>query len=388
MRAFNTMLRWLSPGIFILILLLALTTPVRADTGTYRIVDYKATLEPESSGAVKIIYQQEWVVLSGNIPWITVGLPNSSFTIDDWSGAAKLVSKENASGFTGVRIDLDKTYLQGDTFNVSFTVRQNNLLERLTADKKWRISYVPGWYDRAGIDRLTVVLNSPVNLDAYSLVNPSPTSSANKIISWETTNMAPGARFQIAVECLDGSFLATSTPGAKGGFNYTPIIIAVVIGIVVVALIWFGLRKLRQSQDAALKERISTTEKELAQDPKKQEAADKGFREYVIKEDIKPDAQGRYYDRSYGDYITPAIWAAIILNQQAARNSQSSSCVHTSCACVSCACACACACAGGGAAGCSRKTLHECHDCEQCEFNLPGQKPAPQEIQDGMTAKE
>ena len=93
---------------------------------------------------------------------------------------------------------------------------------------------------------------------------------------------------------------------------------------------------------------------------------------------IQPDAQGRYYDRSYGDYITPAIWAAVISSQFSRSYTQPynrpattsrPSCV--ACACVSCACACACACAGGGAAGCSRKTLHECRTCAPLKSKVP-----------------
>jgi hypothetical protein len=104
----------------------------------------------------------------------------------------------------------------------------------------------------------------------------------------------------------------------------------------------------------------------MAKDPKKQQEIDEAFKKHVEKENLAPDAQGRYYDRGFGSYVTPAIWWAILANQQ--RNidniarppsgSNRPGCVH-SCACVSCACACACACAGGGAAGCSRKTLHE-----------------------------
>ncbi len=367
MRALKSVWRWLSPGIFALVFILNAAVPAHADTGTYKISDYTATLEPQSSGAVKITYQQKWQVLSGNIPWITVGLPNSSFTVEDWGSDASDVYQENSSGFTGVRIDLDKTYYTGDTFEVSFTVMQNNLLEKLSAEKKWRIMYVPGWYDRAVIDRLTVILDSPVDTDTYSLTEPVPAATENNVITWEKTNLAPGARFQIKAECLDGSFLAANTPGAKiKTFPWT-IVIGILIAAVVIYLIVIGIRKAKQAQEAALKERIAVTERELASDEKKKEAAEKGFREYIIKEDIQPDAQGRYYDRGYGDYITPAIWAAIILNQQSAN--QSSSCVHSSCACVSCACACACACAGGGAAGCSRKTIHDCRDCSKCSIN-------------------
>ncbi len=368
MRTLKSVLRWLSPGIFALILILKATNPVSADTGTYKISDYRATLEPQSDGAVKITYQQKWQVLSGNIPWITVGLPNASFTVESWGGDAARISPENSGGFSGVRIELNKTYYSGEIFEINFSVMQSYLLERLSDEKIWRIVYMPGWYDRAVIDRLTIILDAPPGLDTYSLIEPVPSETANNVITWEKTNLAPGARFQMKVECQDGSFLSANAPGAKTNTFPWTIVIGVVIAAAVVFLIVIGIRKVKQVQEAALKERIAATERELAADAKKMEAAEKGFREYIVQEDIQPDEEGRYYDRNYGDYITPAIWMAVILHQQ--NISRNSSCVHSSCACVSCACACACACAGGGAAGCSRKTLHECQDCSKCSMKL------------------
>ena len=130
------MLRWLSAGIFALVLLLAVAAPAHADTGTYRILSYVTTLEPQSSGAVKITYEQEWQVLGGHIPWVTVALPNSSFSVGEYSQAAAKVSADNSGSWSGVRIDLDKDYLPGATFKIKFSVLQENLLERLTQEKK------------------------------------------------------------------------------------------------------------------------------------------------------------------------------------------------------------------------------------------------------------
>ncbi len=368
MRALAAVLRWLSPGVFALAAVLAPAGPVHADTGTYRILDYVTTLEPQSSGAVRITYQQTWQVLSGNIPWITVGLPNSSFVVEEWSGAAARVYDDNSGGWSGVRADLNRTYLTGDTFSLTFTVLQSRLLERLTTEKKWRVDFVPGWYDRAGTDRLQIKLVSPVSLESFSVVNPSPASSANNVITWEKANLQPGDRFEIRVESQDGSFLSATAPEARNGPSPWPAVIGILIGAAVVGLIVFAVRRARQARDAALKERIAATERELALDPGKKKEAEKGFREYVIEEDIQPDEQGRYYDRSYGGYISPAIWSAVILDQQLRNQERAAAAAaapHSSCACacVSCACACACACAGGGAAGCARKTLHRCPAC-------------------------
>jgi hypothetical protein len=336
--------------------------PAHADTGTYRIADYSVTLEPQLSGQVKMTYVQKWEVLSGNIPWITVGLPNDDFSVAAHGDAAASVYADNGGGFYGVRADLDRTYLTGETFTVSFTVLQGHLLERLTEDKKWRIDFTPGWYDRAQIDRLQVSLASPVDLATYSSMQPLPSMTADRTMTWTWSNLAAGSRISVRVECLDGGFLAASVPiGQQRAFPWGTVVL-VVLGVLFVGFIVFGVRRARQQRDEQLKARIAATERQMAEDPARKAEIEKGFREYVVTEDMQPDEQGRYYDRGYGDYITPAIWAAVIMGQHSQTgHSTTSACV--ACACVSCACACACACAGGGAAGCSRKTLHECREC-------------------------
>jgi hypothetical protein len=133
-------------------------------------------------------------------------------------------------------------------------------------------------------------------------------------------------------------------------------------------LIFWRVSAGKKEREAYLQRKATAIEQEVAKDPTKKQAIEEDFQDYVAQKKLRPDAQGRYYDPAYGNYMTPWIWAAIISNQS--RNTvtpPSSSCVSrpscVSCACVSCACACACACAGGGAAGCSRKTLHECRTC-------------------------
>jgi hypothetical protein len=374
MRANKSLLRWLSAGILALVLLLSSLAPVLADTGTYRLPNYAVTLEPQSDGRVKITYDQTWQVLSGNIPWITVGLPNSHFDLVDFSGAAARLSADNSGGFTGLRIDLDKTYLAGQSFSLKFSVLQGNLLERLTSDQSWRINFTPGWYDRAAIDQMQITLISPVNISSYFSISPAPLSSQNNTILWQRRALSPGDRFNVVFQSTDGSFLtaaaASNTAQSSGPFSRTFFII---VGIIVVAglLIAFAIYKNKKNREAEVQRRAEAYEKEMAGDATKKAKIEEGFKEYVDKQKIEPDAQGRYYDRGYGNYITPAIWAAAILYQQQRNNNLNSGAYvppnrpHTpSCACVSCACACACACAGGGAAGCAKKSLHECPACK------------------------
>jgi hypothetical protein len=375
MRTLKPVLRWLSAGILALTWLFASLAPVWCDTGTYRITSYFVTLEPQSDGQVKITYDQTWQVTGGNIPWITVGLPNRNFSILKFSGAAVSAGAENSSGFTGIRLDLDKKYLAGENFRVQFSILQNNLLERLISEKEWRIVFTPGWYDRAGIDEMQIKLISPVDVASYNL-NPAPNSSQDQVITWEKQGLTPGQRFNVVISCTDGSFLSgtgsINQSTSKGIFTRT-FFITICIIVLIGLLIFLAIYRYKKKRDAELKIRIENYEKEMAEDKTKKTEIESGFKEYVDQKKITPDAEGRYYDRSYGDYITPAIWAAVIFSQpnrnegEAGIPPNNKKPHHPSCACVSCACACACACAGGGGAGCAKKTIHVCEEYQPLE---------------------
>src|SRR4030042_2293845 len=196
------MLRRMSAGIFVLVLLLLAAAPVFADTGTYKISNYIVTLEPQNDGRVLITVEQQWEVLSGSIPWVTVGLPNNNFSIKDYSGDAARVLSSNDGSYYFVTVELKKDYRPGQTFNIKFTVLQGHLLERLTSEKKWRINYTPGWYDRATTDHLQINLISPVDYQSYTTTSPNPTVVNGDIITWEQFNVSPGSRLNIKVESM------------------------------------------------------------------------------------------------------------------------------------------------------------------------------------------
>jgi hypothetical protein len=362
---------WLSAGICALIVSCFAIAPVQAqaDTGTYSIKDYHVRLEPQDDGNVRITITMSWLVESGSIPWITVGLPNNHFKVESEAANAAKISAESSTSFTGVRIDLDKSYTLGQTFNVEFTVLASNLLERIPNKNIWQIDYTPGWYDNSFINHMQIDLVSPVSLASYQLISPMATSESNGVISWEKYTLVPGQHFNVTAESYDGSFLTqpnTTIPAVgqpfstfgESGFPWAIVVFVLILGAIVMLVIWASIRA--QHKKTIL---IAETEKELAADPKKKEAAEKGFEKYVEDKGISPDEQGRYYDRSYGNYVTPAIWAAILVNNNNKTPPISGGHGSCACACVSCACACACACAGGGAAGCTKKGFHECASC-------------------------
>jgi hypothetical protein len=306
------------------------------DTGTYEIVDYRAALTPHADGKVGIDYSQQWRVTGGHIPWITVGLPNASFAVMDWGGAARSISPANRGDWSGVRIDLDHDYQSGQTFAVSFSVSQDKLF--YAKDENYRLDFTPGWYDRARIDALEVRLKSFAKTETIT-ANPQPDSISGDELIWTKAGLGEGERFPISISfpkaaapgaLPEGSLRQGEGAGPEGvlpaggppGSMVVPIIIAILIFVLI---IYFISRFLRGAFAG-------------------------GYSGGDIFYGGYPD-WGRDGDRGHprrtgggGGFGGSGL-----------------SCV-CACACVSCACACACA--GGGGAGCSRKAEHRCVVCE------------------------
>jgi len=352
--------------------LAVLPVPTYADTGTYEILDYAVELTPLDDGGVHMAYYQEWLCTGGHIPWVTVGTANSNFNIISTSGNVASARDDSSGGWQGVYLTLDEDYASGETFTVSFSIVQRDLLERLTDEGKWRINFTPGWYDNCVTDNLTIALNSPVPVSSYTFA-PQPAQVVDDIVTWQTT-LARGGRFNVRIESYDGSFLQPKVP-TSSGFNWLSVVIPV---LVVGFLIFAFARSRRRERPSASEEYIFDEKGNL--DDRLREAKEKWdkdkkdgrfsdaeqakFDEFVAEKQLEPDANGDYHYN--GNFINPWIlyWA---LSSRSYRKpnmhvattrgagTRGSSCVAVSCACVACACACACACAGGGAAGCAKK---------------------------------
>src|SRR4030043_267218 len=168
------------------ITLTLLPIPIYADTGTYEILNYTVELAPSSDGSVNMTYYQEWLCTGGEIPWVTVGTANSDFDIISTGGNVESARKDSSGGWHGVYLTLDEDYASGETFTVSFSIVQRNLLERLTNEGKWRIDFTPGWYDNCVTDNLTITLNSPVPVSSYSF-SPQPALVIGNTVTWHTS---------------------------------------------------------------------------------------------------------------------------------------------------------------------------------------------------------
>ena len=294
----------------ILFLLIIASTGMARDTGTYEIEDYTVALAPRENGSVEITYYQKWKVLGGNIPWITVGLPNPGFSVVA-SKTGKNISRikpNNSGSWYGVHITLDRTYRESETFEIEFAVIQKKLFYK--HQNSYRLHFIPGWYDRARINRLTVTLNFFKNLDGVT-ARPRPDSVQAQSLSWEKYGIKKAGRFPVYIDFPTDLFpktiqLSTNKKSSKTGPIAPGFLIFLVIFLFLASII-----------------AIATSRKN----------------HYGSGGNIR--AGGKTGTHRPGCVV--------------------------SCACACVACACACACAGGGAAGCDRKLTFSCPLCKDCE---------------------
>jgi uncharacterized membrane protein len=367
------------------------------DTGTFRIDNYTITLTPQPDGSVNISYYQQWTCLSGNMPWITVGLTNSAYTITGSDDNVKNIRDDSGSGWYGVYVGLDKTYYANQSAAVSFTVNQKNLLNRTT--NSWGINFAAGYYDNIPITKMAIILVSPIPPSEYSY-SITPTNIVGDTMTWEKTNLPVGYQFTVSVSSNDGSFLLASVAPSNTGFI---VFLAVAVILLILGFAISSAVKRNKNRAAygspevspiAHKKYFGSQDSLEEQKKKLQENEDK-VNEYILSEKDKiPEDEknkqindyaaahnlfmsGNNYIDDYGNsYTNNMLWMFIMMNAMQSRNEAINRAnptwpgssgfhntppppfIHTpscACACVACACACACACAGGHAAGCTVK---------------------------------
>jgi hypothetical protein len=316
--------------IFLFLLFLGNATIISfADTGTYTILDYSVKLTPRSDGTVEIEYYQKWLVTGGHIPWITIGTANSNYQIDQNKnkGNIRSIYAYNSSGWSGVRIDLDKDYLPDETFEAGFTLIQSKLFY---ADKdNYKLDFTPGWYDNAITERLAITMHilAPIaNVKAY----PEPTRIEGEEIIWEKLNLDKGGKFNVYISFPKRymPLVQTNTLRVKEK-TITKILGKLKFLIVLIPLAFMILLSL-------------------------------------IINVIRATIRGIKYDKRRGLYFSTSSFKSSLKSSSGGGGFGGRS---SSCACACASCACACACAGGGGAGCSKKTIHTCPVCSDRRGN-------------------
>ncbi|MFC1656550.1 hypothetical protein ACFL14_01100 [Patescibacteria group bacterium] len=309
--------------IFLLVVLtfFGICNAVRADTGTYRILDYSVYLTPMSDGKVKMDYYQKWSVESGHIPWTTVGLANSSFEITGSDLNVREIRPANEGGWSGVRMELDKDYQPGETFEISFSILQNQLF--YADDESYRLDFTPGWYDRAFTDHLAIDIRFFADISTIA-TDPEPDRTEDEVMSWEWTSLGKGQRVSVSVSFPKETMPNVDEANLKQGIGAGGVILIVFLVIVIVLFICF----------------IAWVNEEMG-----------GGSGYGGGSIFSGGSSGSGYSGGSSGRSSSGGGGF---------GGRSSSCA---CACV--ACACACACAGGGGAGCSKKTNHSCALCKE-----------------------
>ncbi len=302
------------------ICLLLLAGVVYGDTGTYRILDYRVHLTPMSDGTVEIAYYQKWEVTGGHIPWITIGTANGDFQVKGYGHAAGDAGNDSQGGWTGVRLDLTEDFKPGQVFEASCVIIQKGLF--YADGENYKMEFTPGWYDRAEIDTLRIILKSFAKLETIK-TEPDPNAIEGEELTWVEHKISEGGRFTIIVTIPKSSLPAeipqSNLKDDSQGW------VSVVFVIIIVGFFIFTL---------------------IAR------AASSGRKKY---------SGGNIF---FGGL--PGLFSGTGGSGSGGKSTgggggfggRSSSCA---CACVSCACACACA--GGGGAGCAKKTVHSCPVC-------------------------
>jgi hypothetical protein len=319
--------------IFLFLLFLGYTTIISfSDTGTYTILDYSVKLTPRSDGTVEIEYYQKWLVTGGHIPWITIGMANSSYQIDQSKnrGNIRSIYAYNSSGWSGVRIDLDKDYLPDETFEAGFTLIQSKLFY---ADKdNYKLDFTPGWYDNAITERLTITMHIFAPMDSVKAY-PEPTRIEGEEIIWEKLTLGKGGKFKVSI-----SFPKTYMPLAQ--------------------------TNTLKAKEKTISKILSRLKFLIVLIP----LASMILLALIINV-IRATIRGIKYNKRRGLYFSASSFKSALKSSGGGGFGGRSS----SCACACASCACACACAGGGGAGCSKKIHHTCSFCSG-EERPPQQK--------------
>ncbi len=189
---------------------------VRADTGTYTVTTQVAELTVQTTGDVLIHYDIGMRVDSGDIPWVTVGLPSSTFDVQGWAGNVTAVTAANSGSWSGVRATLGRSYLAGESFLFSFDVVQREFVYKYN-DQQASVSFTPCWWDNAYVENMSVIINIPEGISQV-VTTSQPTRFNESSVVWEWSHVPPGTRESTGVLMPLSAF---SHVGAGSGFSFS-----------------------------------------------------------------------------------------------------------------------------------------------------------------------
>jgi len=223
----------------ILLGMLLLPAIAVADTGTYEISKQYVTLDVRLDGNVLIEYNITMEVTSSNIPWVTVGLPTSQYTINDYGGVATTCKRDDYGSWTGVKMTLDKTYYAGDSFDFSFSALQKAFIYKY-GNNQSSIQFTPCWWDHSITKDLKVTFILPNEIKNVTTTSEGATFTQSRI-QWQWSNVPSGQKYTIGFIMDSAPFtsLTSSTGSSSDSAVWLFIFILTITIIGVIAIILF-----------------------------------------------------------------------------------------------------------------------------------------------------
>lgn len=182
----------------------------------------EVTITPQTDGSLNIHYLLDYEATTdfpSDIQYLEIGVPNSDFTLKDFSPSSLIKSgKANTGQYSQVHLDFIKLPQKDDRFQLEFTINQRSML--YNTDAGLCFQFRPGWFDFAVINEMRVVLDTS-SLNGLS-VYPSGEQTDSTHISWVTKNMTVNQQTDLyTVTCNASSFpeLNTSNVGDKANNN-------------------------------------------------------------------------------------------------------------------------------------------------------------------------
>lgn len=311
------------------LVLLVVLKPLTAHAADPDVIkNYVVTVTPQTDGTLNMKYDFDYCATTdfpGNAIYLEVGVPNKKFELTEW-GPKDWVTNAytKTSGGSWVHLDFVHQPVAGECFTFNFTIHQSAMAHVSGDDVTFQ--FIPGWFDFARIDKLTIVWAMPSDATLVKTLDPQSARSENGQAIWEALNLAPNQKFTVNLVIAKTAYPDLKTEDIveeepvpiNGGAGVGIVTICLIIGVIIVVLaliLWLS--------DSA--------------------GGGGGFSDggYI----------GGYSGGSGSTHGDSGGGGSSGRNSGGGGNFGGRG---SSCACVS-SCACACACAGGGRAGCSAK---------------------------------
>lgn len=392
--------------ISIIAVLLTWITPIYA-ADLDEIVNYNITVIPNQDATLNIYYDIDWLVLDsdseGPLTWVKIGIPNShTVSYEATSNSIRKISTMSSGGYY-VRLDLDRSYYEGETVHMSFNIVQDNMYQVDKIQEGYtEYSFTPGWFPDARVDNLTVSWAMD-KADSWS-----PNCMMDNGFLLFTSSLAKNEKYTVTVtypnEALDFDLSKQSEDDSFGIIDFIGGLFGFVIFIgFLVAPIVVVVKIIQGIVEYSTGSNLGETEKKITRTKVTYYPSCQGcgavrnegeqFCQYcgrsfikseeILKEEnikaedkaaLKFNKDGEYRYNTPNTYVrvhsvvVPRPRPVVTTSSRSSSSSHHSSCVHSSCAC-----ACACACAGGGRAGCTNKDFYNTDlKLKQLELKLRG----------------